>query len=491
MDTLFQILEKMKRRSDEMIRSKQMSLVHKIGCGMYGSVYEVKLNNSLLQNGDATTNSNGALKLLNEERDFDYYMPPHIKEILIGGSVCKLRKSVVTFIRGRKSYATFSEMGYCTLYDLARNKCVPLHAARIICLGILRELETIHQKGIIHRDLKPENIVILNNQWPPIIRIIDFGLSTAQKTSNETEVVSLWWRAPELLYKFDKHCNKIDIWSFGAILTSLVSKNMLTNSGDLEEAKESIWKKIGYPSSTLWEELHLKNGAKDYGELNGFNLLYPEAADVLSKALLANPKYRSSASDLLDNPFWFVTNEKDIAESKIWYAEKMKIVEAKKKNAFDLEGEIKVVYEEGKDFVFCYEGSNEESDALYAAKSLNAFTQSHALSAHSLANELKSEPIVLENAILIMDRIISGASNFPPFDQASILCASFFIAYCIYSDYIPRIEKLVKITKATSIQSVIEAVHNCLCNLRCRLIPENLKKYVKGSQKWEKIISKQ
>ena len=64
---------------------------------------------------------------------------------------------------------------------------------------ILLGLSELHQNRIFHRDIKPHNILINNaNQ----IKIADFGLSrnfTIPDRTYTPEVVTLWYRSPELL----------------------------------------------------------------------------------------------------------------------------------------------------------------------------------------------------------------------------------------------------------------------------------------------------
>lgn len=87
---------------------------------------------------------------------------------------------------------------------------------------MFRGLEHCHSRGILHRDIKGSNLLIDNEG---VLKIGDFGLATFLHP-NQTEpltshVVTLWYRAPELLLGATEYGPAIDMWSTGCILAEL------------------------------------------------------------------------------------------------------------------------------------------------------------------------------------------------------------------------------------------------------------------------------
>lgn len=93
---------------------------------------------------------------------------------------------------------------------------------------LLSALSLLHQNWIIHRDLKTSNL-LMNNRGQ--IKLADFGLARmyGEPRSNDMTklVVTLWYRAPELLLGADTYDVAIDMWSVGCIFAELITKEPL------------------------------------------------------------------------------------------------------------------------------------------------------------------------------------------------------------------------------------------------------------------------
>jgi cyclin-dependent kinase 12/13 len=86
---------------------------------------------------------------------------------------------------------------------------------------LFEALNYCHRNGILHRDLKPSNI-LLNPRGE--VKLADFGLSRPYdgRKNYTNRVVTLWYRAPELLLGSQRYGPGIDMWSAGCILGELL-----------------------------------------------------------------------------------------------------------------------------------------------------------------------------------------------------------------------------------------------------------------------------
>jgi serine/threonine protein kinase len=78
-----------------------------------------------------------------------------------------------------------------------------------------------HAHRVMHRDLKPQNLLIDKNG---VIKLADFGLARAFGLPVKTythEVVTLWYRAPEILLGQKQYSTPVDMWSIGGIFAEM------------------------------------------------------------------------------------------------------------------------------------------------------------------------------------------------------------------------------------------------------------------------------
>ena len=102
----------------------------------------------------------------------------------------------------------------------------------------------------MHRDLKPANL-LLTGRNNNIIKIADFGLARAFSIPIKPytkDVVTLHYRAPELLLKMNEYATPVDIWSVGCIFAELILKRPLFLAQNETLQLQEIFRIMGNPN---------------------------------------------------------------------------------------------------------------------------------------------------------------------------------------------------------------------------------------------------
>ena len=173
---------------------------------------------------------------------------------------------------------------------------------------------------IVHRDLKPANIFITRDN---VLKLGDFGL--ARKIDEETnkkytsKVITLYYRAPELLLNCQKYRYEVDIWSVGCIIYELITKDPLfqcprENAEAIPQAI-AIFKICGTPDPDDWPEFKdldkndlfthktkQPNRLKEHLE-EKIPERFKDSIDLLLQMLQLNPSKRITAEQAMMHPF--------------------------------------------------------------------------------------------------------------------------------------------------------------------------------------------
>ena len=136
---------------------------------------------------------------------------------------------------------------------------------------LLKGLEFCHVRGVMHRDLKPQNILVSRDGK---LKLADFGLARAFVPPIRPfthEVVTLWYRPPEILLGCKTYALPVDMWAVGTILVEMVTKRPLFPGDSEVDELFKIFRVLGTPSEEIWPGV---TSLQDWNEVNNVQKIY-------------------------------------------------------------------------------------------------------------------------------------------------------------------------------------------------------------------------
>ncbi|CAD5115197.1 DgyrCDS4191 [Dimorphilus gyrociliatus] len=203
--------------------------IEKIGEGTYGVVYKAKHKH---------TNEIVALKKIRLENEDEGVPSTAIREISL---LKELQHPNIVCLQDvlmeeNKIYLVFEylTMDLKKYMDaLPKGELLPPDLVQSYLYQILDGVLFCHERRVLHRDLKPQNLLIDKNG---AIKLADFGLARAFGVPVRVythEVVTLWYRAPEVLLGSARYSTPVDMWSIGCIFAEMSNRKPLFQ-GDSE-----------------------------------------------------------------------------------------------------------------------------------------------------------------------------------------------------------------------------------------------------------------
>jgi len=201
-----------------------------------------------------------------------------------------------------------------------RGNCLSADLVKKLAWQLLLGVEFCHAHCVLHRDIKPQNLLI-DHSGPDnevLLKLADFGLSRhsyplARKYTQE--VVTVWYRAPELLLGSGLYSAPLDIWSCGCVIAEMAVGRPLFNGDSEIDTIFRIFKLLGTPSEERWPGC---------GKLPNFKMMFPkwpvgnwaarypqatkqlntQGVEMVASLLVYDPRGRLSAKHAVHHPFF-------------------------------------------------------------------------------------------------------------------------------------------------------------------------------------------
>ncbi|CAD6993831.1 cyclin-dependent kinase 2 [Ceratitis capitata] len=275
----------------------------KIGEGTYGIVYKAR---------DTKTGKDVALKKIRLDSETEGVPSTAIREISLLKDLT--HKNIVQLfdivVADSSLYMVFEylNMDMKKLMDKKKEIFTP-KLVKSYMHQLLDALCFCHTNRILHRDLKPQNLLVdsVGN-----IKLADFGLARAFNVPMRAythEVVTLWYRAPEILLSTKYYATGMDIWSLGCIFAEMIMKRALFPGDSEIDQLYRIFRTLGTPDENKWPGISqlpeykanfpvwVKTNIPEAIESN-------EAYDLFMKMLVYDPNGRISAKNAMIHPYF-------------------------------------------------------------------------------------------------------------------------------------------------------------------------------------------
>ncbi|KAL0208902.1 hypothetical protein P9112_011489 [Eukaryota sp. TZLM1-RC] len=288
------------------VQTQRYTRIEKVGEGTYGVVYKCR---------DTETNNLVALKKIRLENEDEGIPSTAIREISL---LKELRHPNIVRLENiihndARLYLVFEFLDQ----DLKKH-CDSLRGAKLspvlvksFMYQLLSGIEFCHAHRVLHRDLKPQNLLIDRSGN---LKLADFGLARAfgipvRKYTHE--IVTLWYRAPEILLGAQHYATPVDIWSIGCIFAEMVKSTPLF-PGECEiEQLYKIFQILGTPNEDIWPGVSsLQDYCDAFPQYSPKNLadvvpgLCPQGLELLGQMLVYEPGRRISAKEALRHPYF-------------------------------------------------------------------------------------------------------------------------------------------------------------------------------------------
>lgn len=301
--------------------------LEKIGEGTYGKVYKAR---------DKTTGRLVALKKTRLEMEEEGVPSTTLREISLlqmlseSNHIVKLLCVEHLEENGKPClYLVFEFLSTDLKKWMDRNGKGPAHPldpqiVKSFMYQLLKGLAHMHKHGVMHRDLKPQNLLVDDDTEHPLLKIADLGLGrhfSIPIKSYTHEIVTLWYRAPEVLLGCTHYSPAVDIWSVACIMAELARKQAVFPGDSELQQLLYIFKLLGTPNEDVWPGV---TQLRDWHEFplwraqdldRVFPRLDEHGVDLMKRMFEYDPAKRINARDALQHPYFDDMEEREVIDA--------------------------------------------------------------------------------------------------------------------------------------------------------------------------------
>lgn len=198
----------------------------------------------------------------------------------------------------------------------------------------LRAVDFCHRRAVMHRDIKPQNFLVQTMSGQ--IKLGDFGLSRSVRMLGPQrfthEVITLWYRPPEILLGAENYSFSVDVWSLGCVFAEMATgRPQFAGDSEIDQIFQ-IFRTLGTPTEETWPGV---TSLPDFGSRcpqwcnthfaklleqadavaaeaagrpyeTGVSSLWMKGPELFQSMLSYDPKARPTAGKLLSHAFFQV-----------------------------------------------------------------------------------------------------------------------------------------------------------------------------------------